>query len=122
MQEWGRLGKTEGDRALYVRRITLHLADGKEISVITDLMDEVAYPAEDLLATYRKRWGLEKVFHQITDVFSLRHLIGSPPQAVLFQVSLCLLMYNTLQVLRAHLAATKNARPRRSPTRSCSTT
>ena len=104
VQEWGRLGKSAGPRALSVRRVTLHLADGREISVITDLLDETAYPAEDLLATYRKRWGIENVFHQITDVFSLRHLIGSSPQAVLFQLSFCLLLYNTLQVLRAHLA------------------
>ena len=73
--------------------------------MITDLLDEAAFPAEDMLATYHKRWGIETVFHQITDVFSLRHLIGSSPQAVLFQFSLCLLLYNTLQVLRAHLAA-----------------
>lgn len=104
VQEWGRLGKTEGDQALYVRRITLHLADDKQISVITDLLDEVKFPGEDLLETYHKRWGIETVFHQITDVFSLQHLIGSTPRAVLFQLSFCLLLYNTLQVLRAHLA------------------
>jgi hypothetical protein len=104
VQEWGRLGKSEGSRALYVRRITLHLANGKLISVVTDLLDEVAYPAESLLVTYRKRWGIERVFHQITDVFSLKNLIGTSPKAVLFQLSLCLLLYNTLQVLRTHLA------------------
>jgi hypothetical protein len=104
VQEWGRLGKTEGDQALYVRRITLHLANGKQISVITDLLDEVKFPGEDMLETYHKRWGIETVFHQITDVFSLQHLIGSSPRAVLFQLSFCLLLYNTLQVLRAHLA------------------
>jgi len=105
VQEWGRLGKSAGCRALHVRRITLYLADGKVISVITDLLDEAAYPAEDLLATYRKRWGIERVFHQITDVFSLKNLIGSSPKAVLFQLSFCLLIYNTLQVLRTHLAS-----------------
>jgi hypothetical protein len=105
VQEWGWLGKVKGARRLYVRRITLSLPDGKEISVITDLLDEVAYPAEDLLATYRKRWGIEKVFHQITDVFSLKNLIGTTPQATLFQLSFCLLLYNTLQVVRAHLAS-----------------
>jgi hypothetical protein len=104
VQEWGRLGKSQGDQALYVRRITLYLANGKAISLITDLWDETAYPAEDLLTTYRKRWGIETVFQQITEVFSLQHLIGSSPKAVLFQLSLCLLMYNTLQVVRAHLA------------------
>jgi hypothetical protein len=32
-------------------------------------------------------------------------LIGTTPQAVLFQLSLCLLIYNTLQVVRTHLAS-----------------
>jgi len=104
VQEWGRLGKSAGVRALYVRRITLHLGEGKVISVFTDLLDEEAYPAEDVLAMYRARWGIETVFQQITSVFSLKHLIGSPPRAVLFQLSFCLLLYNTLQVARAHLA------------------
>ena len=76
-----------------------------EISVVTDLVDEVKYPAEALLSTYHSRWGIETVFQQITDVFSLKHLIGSQPQAVLFQLSFCLLLYNTLQVVRAHLAS-----------------
>src|SRR3954470_21067150 len=50
-------------------------------------------------------WFLETVFHQITDVFSLKHLIGTRPKAVLFQLSFCLLLYNALQVVRAHLAS-----------------
>ena len=50
-------------------------------------------------------WQIETVFHQITDVFSLKHLIGSMPNAVLFQFSFCLVLYNALQVVRAHLAS-----------------
>jgi hypothetical protein len=88
-----------------VRRITLYLAGGQVISVITDLLDEAAYPAEDLLATYKLRWGIERVFHQITEVFSLKNLIGSSPRAVLFQMSICLLIYNAMQVVRTHLAS-----------------
>ncbi len=30
VQGWGRLGKTGGDRAVYVRRITLHLGNGTD--------------------------------------------------------------------------------------------
>jgi hypothetical protein len=105
VQEWGWLGKVEKDDRLYVRRITKHLPDGKEISVITDLWDEVKFPPAAMLSTYRSRWGIETVFHQITDVFSLRHLIGTTPKAVLFQMSFCLLLYNALQVVRAHLAS-----------------
>ena len=103
VQEWGWLGKAPKTR-LSVRRITLHLGAGKELSLVTDLLDAAAYPAADLLATYRKRWGVETVFHQITDVFSLKRLIGTTPRAVLFQLSFCLLLYNALQVVRAHLA------------------
>jgi hypothetical protein len=105
VQEWGWLGKVEKSDRQYVRRITKHLRDGKEISVVTDLLDEVTYPAKAMLSTYQSRWGIETVFHQITDVFSLRHLIGTMPKAVLFQMSFCLLLYNTLQVVRAHLAS-----------------
>ena len=105
VQEWGRLGKSAGPRALQVRRITLYLAGGQVISVITDLLDETEYPAEDLLVTYKKRWGIERVFHQITEVFSLKNLIGSSPRAVLFQMSICLLIYNAIQVVRTHLAS-----------------
>ena len=105
VQEWGWLGKVERADRLYVRRITKHWPDGKELGVVTDLLDEAKYPAEAMLSTYQSRWGIETVFHQITDVFSLRHLIGTMPKAVLFQLSFCLLLYNALQVVRAHLAS-----------------
>src|SRR3954469_16048667 len=105
VQEWGWLGKVEKADRQYVRRITKHLPGGTQLSVVTDLSDDVKYPAEAMLSTYRSRWGIETVFHQITDVFSLRHLIGTMPKAVLFQMSFCLLLYNALQVVRAHLAS-----------------
>jgi hypothetical protein len=105
VQEWGWLGKVDKADRQYVRRITKHWSDGKELGVVTDLLDEVKYPAEAMLRTYQSRWGIETVFHQITDVFSLRHLIGTMPKAVLFQLSFCLLLYNALQVVRAHLAS-----------------
>ncbi len=105
VQEWGWLGKVAKADRVYVRRITKHLADGKEFGVITDLLDETTYPAVAMLSTYQSRWGLETVFQQITDVFSLKHLIGTQPKAVLFQLSFCLLLYNALQVVRTHLAS-----------------
>src|SRR4051812_11371950 len=105
VQEWGWLGKVEKADRQYVRRITKHWSDGKELGVVTDLLEEGEYPAEAMLRTYQSRWGIETVFHQITDVFSLRHLIGTMPKAVLFQLSFCLLLYNALQVVRAHLAS-----------------
>jgi hypothetical protein len=47
------------------------------------------------------------VFQQITEVVDLRHLIGSTPQATIFQASFCLVLYNLIQVIRAWIAAAR---------------
>lgn len=105
-QEWGWLGAVgQGERRLYARRVTLDRPGQEEVAVVTDLTDEAAYPAEDLLAVYLTRWQIENIFQQITEVFELRQLIGSAPQATVFQASLCLVIYNALQLVRGYIAA-----------------
>lgn len=76
--------------------------------MVSDLLDEAEHPADDLLEAYLRRWGIERVFQQITEVFDLRSLIGGDPKATIFQASFCLLMYNLTQVVRAHVAAARN--------------
>jgi hypothetical protein len=75
------------------------------VALLTDLLDEAPYPAADLLAVYLMRWQIQSVFQAIAEVFELRHLIGCTPRATVFQASLCLVMYNVLQVLRGYAAA-----------------
>jgi hypothetical protein len=106
-QEWGWLGaESQGKRRLYVRRVTLHRGAGQEeVALVTDLLDESAYPAEDLLSLYLTRWQIENVFQQITEVFELRQLIGSTPEATVFQASLCLVISNALQLVRGYVAS-----------------
>jgi DDE family transposase len=105
-EEWGWLGAAkQGSRRRYVRRITLWRPGEEEVALLTDLLDEALYPAVDLLAVYLTRWQIENVFQVITEVFELRHLIGCTPRATVFQASLCLVMYNVLQVLRGYAAA-----------------
>jgi hypothetical protein len=105
-EAWGWLGAvTQGDRRCYVRRITLERPGEEAVVLVTDLLDEALYPAADLLAVYLTRWQIESVFQAITEVFALQHLIGCTPQATVFQASLCLVIYNVLQVLRGYAAA-----------------
>jgi len=105
-EEWGWMGaESQGARRCYVRRIWLEREGKEAVVLVTDLLDGVAYPAEDLLALYLERWQIETVFQKITEVFELRHLIGCTPQATIFQASLCLVMYNVLQVLRSYAAS-----------------
>jgi hypothetical protein len=110
-QAWGWIGSTEDQRQRrrrrYVRRITLSRpdADDDDIILITDLLEESAYPALDLLALYRLRWTIEQAFQQVTEVFALAKLIGCTPRGIIFQGALCLLIYNMTLTIKGYVAA-----------------
>jgi hypothetical protein len=53
---------------------------------------------------YRHRWGIEQVFQKVSEVFHLRHLIGSSPEGIVFQAALCMTLDNLLQVVGALVA------------------
>ncbi len=71
---------------------------------MTDLLDEARHPAADLLAVSLARWQIETVFQQIIEVFHLQRLIGCRPPATVFQASLCLVLFNVLQLVRGYVA------------------
>jgi hypothetical protein len=103
-EEWGWLGREGHKQRRYVRRIRLQRPGQKPVMVITDLVDEKNYPATDLLGLYLMRWGIERVFQQVTEVFGLERFIGSSPEATVFQFCFCTVLYNILQVMRAYVA------------------
>jgi hypothetical protein len=122
LDEIGVLGK--GKKQMRLRRITLFRdggnkngikgknrkeknddAEGEEnVVLFSNLLDRDAYAATDLLALYKHRWGIEQLFQQVTETFSLSHLIGSSPKAVLLQFAYCLLLYNLMQVIKTYVA------------------
>ena len=104
-ESWGWLGRPGTRTRRVVRRIVLSRPGAAELALLTDLLDARQVPAEDLLHLYRLRWGIEQVFQQVTEVFGLQTLIGSSPKATVFQLAFCLLLYNVMQVVRAHVAA-----------------
>jgi len=107
-EEWGWLGRETHKDRRYVRQITLLRPKEEPVIVVTDLLDADRYSAKDLLNLYLCRWGIERVFQQVTEVFGLQGLIGSSPEATLFQFSFCLVLYNILQVVRAYVAQGSN--------------
>ena len=110
VEDWGWLGCEQAKQRRFVRRITLFRPGEETIILLTDLLDAVQFPANDLLALYLARWSIERVFQQITEVFHLQTLIGTTPQGTVFQCAFCLLLYNMVQVVRAYVA-TAQARP-----------
>ena len=109
IDEWGWIGSPKEKRRRYVRQIHLVRVGEEDIYVVTDLLDEVAYPPEDLLVVYLHRWEIERVFQQITEVFSLQRLVGSTPQATVFQASFCMVLYNLMQLVRAFVSIGREA-------------
>jgi hypothetical protein len=103
-EEWGWLGAEDHPQRRYVRRITLLRPGEEEVAVVSDLLDAATFPAADLLSLYLIRWGIEQVFQKITKVFHLEQLIGSTPQATVFQAAFCLLLYNMIQVVQSYIA------------------
>ncbi len=87
-----------------VRRITLRRPGQTPLTLLTNLTDRAEFGVDDVLELYRQRWEIEKVFQQVTQTFSLTHLIGCRPRAVLFQLAYCLLLYNLMQLIRAYVA------------------
>ena len=105
LDEIGMLGR--GKKQMRVRRVTLfrNTAEGEEdVVLLSNLLQRDRYSAADLLELYRHRWKIEQAFQQVTETFSLEHLIGCSPKATLFQFSFCLLLYNLMQVVKAYVA------------------
>ncbi|MEZ6234902.1 MAG: transposase [Phycisphaerales bacterium] len=101
-ERWGTL-RTR-DRRRRVRLITLTRPGQESVRVVTSLLDGRCHPAHDILEAYLARWGIETVFQQITEVFGLARLIGSSPQAAIFQLALCATWYNVIQALKRIVA------------------
>lgn len=106
----GKLSRVAEAHPAPVRRRCPHAASRcieaarRTFVVVTNLTDAAFYPATDILDLYAKRWGIEQVFQQVTETFSLQHLIGCSPKAVLLQFSFCLLLYDMMQVIRSWVA------------------
>jgi hypothetical protein len=104
LEEWGWLGAESHKKRRYVRRITLFRPGEEDVILVTDLLSSKDYPARELLAHYLERWGIERVFQQVTETFGLQGLIGGTPEATIFQFSFCLLLYNVMQTIRGFVA------------------
>lgn len=104
VEDWGWLGAERHKLRRYVRRITLERPGEEAVILVTDLLSPQDSPATELLAHYLERWGIERVFQQVTETFGLEALIGGTPQATIFQFSFCLLLYNVLQTIRGFVA------------------
>jgi hypothetical protein len=83
-----------------------------EITLVTTLLDPIAYTSEDLAAVYLKRWNVELDLRSIKIVMQMDVLRCKSPDMVDKEVWVHMLVYNVLRGLMVSAAAKNGAEPR----------
>ncbi len=81
-----------------VREITVRIATGKLIRLLTNDLDASAQEIADL---YKQRWQIELFFKWIKQNLKIRHFLGASENAVRIQVFVALIAYMLLRAAQA---------------------
>lgn len=83
-----------------------------KVSLVTSLLDQEAYPADDLIALYRQRWQAELDLRSVKTALDMDVLRCKTPEMVRKEIYAYLLAYNLLRATAAEAASWHNAKPR----------
>jgi Transposase DDE domain len=84
---------------------------GFDLNLITNVLDAKALTPVQLMMLYRRRWSIERMYLAMKEVLDLNHLYNCSPAAVGQQVYATAILYNTLRVSQAKIAATAGIAP-----------
>lgn len=101
VSEWGEL-QAKGKPPIPVRRIRVERPGQKELILVTSLI-EPRYKTLDILEAYGLRWDIEEMLSKVSQVFDLQKLISSSSRGTIFQLALCTVLYNVIEVMRQWL-------------------
>jgi hypothetical protein len=82
-----------------VRLVTVRLCTGELEVLATSLLDERAYPTEDLGKLYGQRWGIETYYQLLKSRLDLENFTGRSVEAVRQDVHTTILLSNLESVL-----------------------
>lgn len=82
-----------------------------EIILITNVLDPKVLTPLQLLALYRRRWSVERMYLALKDLLELNHLYNCSPAAVGQQVYATAILYNTLRVSQTKIASVAEITP-----------
>jgi len=81
-----------------VREITVRIATGKVIRLVTNDLDA---PAAEIADLYKQRWQIELFFKWIKQNLKIRHFLGTSENAVRIHVFVALIAYLLLRLAQA---------------------
>jgi len=103
-------GRQHGTSSVRLRWV--HLWNGDfEITLITNVLDPKVLTPLQLMALYRRRWSVERMYLALKEVLELNQLYNCSPAAVGQQVYATAILYNTLRVSQGKIAALAKIAP-----------
>lgn len=102
---------------LLVRFVSLRLPDGKLEVLVTTLLDEQAYPTEEFLGVYHRRWNHETFYHVLKSRLDLENFSGQTVEAIRqdFHAAVLLCNLETLLTQPAQEAVQQERPPEQDP-------
>jgi hypothetical protein len=98
-------------RKMILRSIRLHRKGKKTFQLITNILDPKLLTAKKILALYKKRWTIERMYFHLKEVLNLNYLFNSSPAAVGQQVYATAILYNALRLSQALIAKKLKVKP-----------
>jgi hypothetical protein len=95
------------------RRLEIPGFRTQEIEIVTTLLDAEAYPAQEVVTLYRRRWQAEMNVRALKTVMAMEHLWCKTPAMVRKEVYAHLLAYNLVRAALARGAVAAGERPER---------
>ena len=96
-------GSQYGKQPVFLRWVHLWGADF-DIVLVTNVLDSKALTPTQMMALYRQRWSVERMYLAMKDVLELNHLYNCSPAAVGQQVYATAILYNTLRLSQSKIA------------------
>lgn len=96
-------GSQYGTKPVLLRWVHIWGADF-DMVLVTNVLDPQLLSPLQMMALYRQRWSVERMYLAMKDVLELNHLYNCSPAAVGQQVYATAILYNTLRLSQAKIA------------------
>ena len=97
-EEWKDDG-VELTEEISARLVRVELSTNEVEVLLTDLVDNQQYPAEEFAGVYHKRWGIEESFKTLKCTLEIENWSGRTPHAVEQDFQATIVMMNIVQTL-----------------------
>lgn len=102
-QEWSDL---PGDMIVRIVRFDALIRGRKQrVTLVTTLLDPVAYPADKLIALYARRWNLELALRHLKTTMGMEQLRCRTPEMIEKEILAYLIAYNLVRCLMGEAVA-----------------